>query len=337
VSNIHAGRTLLATALAATAVALTGAVAHAGTERKLAPKVATGKPSNVHGTSALLNGVVTPNEIETKHAVIPVKQKTPVKVGQPVVGLAVDDYFEMFGSYVSEGVVHLIHGKERRYEGPRPKKLRFNLPRGKESQITVGYGGSFDLDGSLTGTNASGVQLSLQAVAFPFKNPFTTLGSPVVTSSVGRFVFKVAKMTANTEFRIVTLGASPVYSPTVTVRVSPQIVLHVRSAGKTGLYRLFGTVTPAENGAPLLIQILKPQKASSKKEGPAPHEIGATVLKRGTKTTSRFSIVLSLSGNWHYRAYVRLSAKQSLVSGNSSNVLIKAPKATAKHKRKKKK
>lgn len=305
--NIHAGRILLATSLGATVIALAGGVAQAtGTKKPPEPKVATGGVTNVHGTSALLNGVVTPNSIETtywfaygptkgklatqtKHAVIAAKEEKPVKVGQPVVGLAAGEYYEMFGTYVSEGVVKEIHGKERKFEGPRAKKLRFELPKGKESQITVGYGGSFDLTGSLTGTGNAGAQVSLQAVPFPFKGTFTTLGSPVVSSSAGRFVFKVARMTANTEFRIVTLGSHPVFSPTVTVHVSPHIVLHVRSAGKSGIYRLYGTVTPAENGAPVVIQLLKPQKAGSKKEGPAPHQVGATVLRRATKTMSRLA------------------------------------------------
>jgi hypothetical protein len=81
------------------------------------------------------------------------------------------------------------------------------------------------------------------------------------------------------------------------------------------------------------IQQLLPGKPNRKREGPSPHGVAATVLKRATKTTSRFSVVVKLSGNYRYRAFVKLP-KGPLESGHSSNVLIKAPKPSSQQRRK---
>src|SRR5262249_17836530 len=125
------------------------------------------------------------------------------------------------------------------------------------------------------------------------------------------------------------------YSPTITVPVAPRVTLHVASSKHTGLYRLYGTVAPARNGAVVQIQQLLPGKARSRREGPSTHGVGATVLKKATSKLSRFSVIVKLSGNYRYRAFVKLP-KGVLESGHSANVLIKAPKPSAQPRRHKK-
>ncbi len=229
-----------------------------------------------------------------------------------------------------------MFGKDKTFSGGKSSKLRFVIAKGKENEVSVSYGRTAELTGSLTGALSANHPLALQATAYPFKGAFLPLGGSIRSDRFGRFVFKVAHLTTSTEFRVVTVESRPLFSPVIQVHVSPRIVLHVRSSGGSGLYRLYGTVTPARTGAAVIVQQLKPQKPGSKRSGPAPHSIGTTVLKHATSSMSRFSIVVSLSGNFHYRVYVRLP-KGPLVSGVSSNVLIRAPKATGKGKHKKKK
>src|SRR6185312_10280632 len=96
----------------------------------------------------------------------------------------------------------------------------------------------------------------------------------------------------------------------------------------------YGTVSPARNGAPVTIAQLVPQKASSKREGPASHSVAKTILKRATKTMSRFSVIAKPSGSFRYRAAVKLP-KGASDSRLPVSVAIAAPttKGGTKHSR----
>ena len=310
-----------------------------------APHFGTGGVAHVVGTTAQLEGTVNTEGLATSYffeygptvaygkktspVAVPIPSPLkPVKVGQSVTGLLPGYHYRIVGIYPGPAGPVTVTGTDKSFGGGKANKTKFNLPKGKEEQISTVYGGTAILTGSLGGLNGAGQPLSLQATPFPYRDPFTTLGGTVLTSRTSSFVFKIAKLTQNTEFRILTVAPRPVYSPVIVVHVTPRITLHVRSAGHTGLYRLYGTVAPARNGASLQIQQLLPQKANSKREGPAPHSVGNTVLKRATSSLSRFSVVVSLTGNFRYRAFVKLP-KGSLDSGHSSNVLIKAPKSSS--------
>lgn len=316
-----------------------------GAERK--PKATTGKVTAVHGGSGQLEGVVNPNGVETSYffeygltssygsSTKPVplgREAGEIKVGQTITGLVAGEHYRIVAEYVSEaGPVKRVYGKEKTYKGSAADKTRFNIEKGREAELTAVYGQTFDFSGSLSGPSVADQKVSLQGTPYPFTEAFEPLAGPVLTNGAGRFLFKVPHLTHNTEIRVLTDGTRPLYSPIVTVHVTPLIVLHVRSAGSSGLYRLYGTVTPARNGTALVIQQLLPQKAGSKRSGPRAHAVGRTVLKRATSRMSRFSVVIRLSGTYHYRAYVQLP-KGSLDSGSSADVEIRAPKSSAKHK-----
>ena len=351
-------RAAAALALAGAATALAAAAPQAGATELV--RVNTGGVSHAKGTSASLNGVLLANGVsaavffeygpngfppptgakaygsKTKPLTIaPTNPAKTVKVGQQVTGLLPGYHYRMCAIYTPPGATTPaapVCGKDKAFSGGKLTALKFQVPKGREERLSAIYGGAFELVGTLTGKNNASHGLTLQATPFPYTDPFTTLGGTVLTSRTGSFVFKVARMTADTQFRIGTVDPRPVYSPVLTVHVSPRITLHVRSAGKTGLYRLYGTVSPARPGATLTIQQLTPQKASSKREGPAAHGVGRTMLKRATKTLSRFSVIVSLSGTFHYRAFVQLP-KGAIESGHSANVLIKAPKSSTTTKR----
>ncbi len=317
----------------------------------LKPRAVTGGVTAVHGGSGQLEGVVNPEGFETSYffeygltnafgsSTKPVaigKEAKEIKVGQTVTGLVLGEHYRIVATYVNpaSGQTETVRGKEKTYKGKSSDRTRFEIEKGKEAELTAVYGQTFEFVGSLTGKGNADVPVSLQGTDYPYTGAFKSLAGPVTTSSTGRFVFKVPHLSSNTELRVLTDGTRPVYSPPVTVHVVPLIVLHVRSGGKSGLYRLYGTVAPARNGVPIVIQELLPQKVGSKRSGPRPHEVARTVLKRATSTVSRFSVIVALSGTYHYQAFVQLP-KGALTSGASNHVEIRAPKSSAKHKHKK--
>lgn len=343
------------TALAALAALLALAAAGSQSAGAASPvHVSTGGATHVHGTSAQLNGVLVAPGIaasvffkygptvayghQTKPLTIPPPSPPKsVKVGQLVTGILAGWHYTMCATFTNPTtsppkVETICDTKDKSFSGGKASKLKFVVPRGKEERLFAIYGGTLELSGSLTGTGNANHALTLQATPFPYTDPFTTLGGTVVSSRTGSFIFRVAHITGDAQLRVLTVDPKPVYSPVLTVHVTPRITLHVRSAGRTGIYRLYGTVAPSRPGAGLAIQQLTPQKAGSKREGPAAHSVAATVLKRATKSLSRFSVIVKLSGTSHYRAYVKLP-KGAIESGHSSNVLIKAPAAKGRTKR----
>jgi hypothetical protein len=343
-------RLVAAAAVATVAVAVpVAAVATAGT-----PKFATNGVSHISGTSAQLEGTVTPEGQATSYlfeygptaggpvCAVPMANKTKpvavpiptlpaktVKVGQPVTGLLTGYHYRIIGFYTVAGKTEKVCGKEATFSNRHATQLKFSIPKEKEDRVFAVYGGSAELVGTLKGSASASHGLTVQAKPYPFTGPFTAVPGSTVTSRSGSFSFRVSGLTENMEYRFLTVDARPAISPTIAVHVIPKITLHVKRGGKTRLYRLYGTVTPARNGAGVTIQQLLPQKPGSKREGPRPHSVGTTVLKRATSHSSRFSVVVRLAGSYRYRAAVRLP-KGALESGNSSNVLIKAPPGTIK-------
>jgi hypothetical protein len=333
----------LLSAVALTALALPAAAPADPAGPK--PHFSTGGVSHIATTTVELDGTVNPEGFATSYyfqygpttaygkATKPVAVPLPnppksVRVGQTVTGMLAGYHYRIVGIYTPTNTTTPLEvpGADKSFTGGKLQRLKFVVSKDKEDIGSAVYGGGIELAGSLTGTGNAFQPLSLQATLYPFTEAFTTLGGTVTSTRTGSFVFKVARLTGTTEFRFVALAPRPIYSPTITVPVTARVTLHVRSSGKTGLYRLYGTVAPARNGATVQIQQLLPGKAKRKREGPSPHRVAATVLKRATSRTSRFSVVVKLSGSYRYRAFVKLP-KGPLESGHSANVLIKAPKS----------
>jgi hypothetical protein len=317
------------------------------------PHFTTAGVSHVSATTVELDGTVNPEGLATsyyfqygpttaygkvtKAVAVPLPNPPKVvKVGQSVTGMQVGYHYRIVGIYTPTGSTTPVEkpGADKSFTGGKLARLKFIVSKSREDIGTAVYGGGIELTGSLTGIGNAFHPLSLQATLFPFTEPFTTLGGTITSTRTGSFVFKVARLTGTTQFRFVALAPRPVYSPTITVPVTPRITLHVQSSAHTGLYRLYGTVAPARNGAIVQIQQLLPGKARSRHEGPSTHGVGSTVLKRATSKMSRFSVIVKLSGNYRYRAFVKLP-KGVLDSGHSGNVLIKAPKPSSQPRHKK--
>jgi hypothetical protein len=345
-SRIGKGNLTPARVLFPTAVALLLAL----TPQALAegkPRVSTGGVKHVRGSSGQLDAVVDPNGVETSYyflygpTIAYGSQTKPVsvgaglkgvKVGQPVTGLLPGYHYRAVATNI-KGVVVL--GQDKVFSGGKAAHLKFVVSKDKEDQQTVAYGGTAEVSGGLTGLGNANHGLTLQASPFPYTAAFTTLGSPIVSSPTGSFFFKVSKLTANTEFRVLTIDTRPLYSSIITVHVAPLIRLHVHALSG-GRYRFYGTVKPKLSSI-VELQKLESQKAGSKRSGPKPHGVGGTSLKRASSTSSGFNVVLSgLSGTFRYRAYIKLP-KGALVSGHSNNVLIHAPRTATKAGKKRKK
>lgn len=320
------------------------------------PRASTGGVTGAHGTSGQLNAAINPNGADTSYffqygPTTAYGSQTPavsvgagtatVKVGQTVTNLMTGEHYRV----VATNSVGTAFGKDKTFGvGKSQKKasrLKFDFPKGKgkgKTPAVVGYGGTYTLIGTMSGTGSANHPIALQTVAFPFTSPFTNIGAAVLTSPTGAFSFRIANLLQSTEFRLVTVGARPINSAVIPVNVAPRVTIHVRSGGHTGLARLYGTVTPGKTGAGVIVQILTPQKATSKREGPKPVAIGSTVLRKATARTSRFSAVVHVTRSGYYRVYVKLP-KGPLVPGYSSDVFLRAPRGsstTGKHKHRRK-
>jgi hypothetical protein len=361
------------------ALALTGLVlalplaAWAGappTNGPAAPTVSTGS-ARTSGSSVLLEGSVDPHTLVTTYyfqygPTTAYGQQTavgtlaasptataPIKVSAAAAGIKTGYHYRIVAGNADAAVVA---GHDRVFtvkSKTKSTKPAFVLPK---TFVATPLGSTFTLSGTLTGAKNGGREVVLQASAYPYKIGFANVGAPLLTSATGAFSFRVANMRTSTKFRVVTVGAVPVLtSLIVPAQVEARVLLKVRSSSHKGLYRLYGTVTPAEVGAQVLVQLEKPpaeeksgnsekpsklekpsKGGSEKKEkekGPTFATKFKTVVKAGTKALSRFSIIVSVPATGHYRVLVQIPPGP-LVSGHSTAVLLHAP-VKAKGKKKK--
>jgi hypothetical protein len=311
--------------------------------REIRPRATTGGAAHILGTSALLTGSVSPEGIETNYyfqygATAAYGLQTPtvsagagtgkVKVGQAIGGLqpGATYHFRVVAVNINGATVA---GRDHVFKA-KGATLAFSI---KHLQQDV-YGTPFVLSGALTGFGSGGHRVALQASPFPFLEPFTQIGLPGVTNAAGAFSFRVANLLSNTQLRVTTLDPLPIYSPVVTVSVIPRVTLHVRTSSQRGVDRLYGTITPAVNGAKVSFQVLKAVR-------PGKNEISerwlgrfTTVAKRNTANTSRFSMVVTVRDGGSYRAFVKPAAGRGLSAGpGTTTVLLHAAASGKRHKK----
>jgi hypothetical protein len=303
------------------------------------PRVTTAGASYVLVSSALLNAVVDPNGTPTSYYFQygPVASAGPtngytsqtptvsvgsgtaeVKVGQPIAGLqqGVVYHFRVVALY---GQGKAVVGHDAVFTA-KQIPLVFALPHSSQAVI----GTPFVLSGTLAGFGSAHHAVVLQASPYPYLEAFTNIGVPGMTDATGRFAFRVANLSTSTQFRVSTLDPRPLYSQVETVHAQVRVTLSVRSSGHLGLVRLFGTVTPAAVGAKVQFQV-------QKKARPLPGEEVetttryltqfTTVVKKGTRTYSRFSMIVTIRHGGRYRAFVKLPTGP-LASGVSIQTVV---------------
>jgi hypothetical protein len=340
------GRAMFAGAplLASAAIATTATWAASSTTPNVGPpSAATGGVAQVRGTSAQLQGAVDPHGLRTtyffkygptlaygsatKPATLPAGP-VKIKVGQPVTGLLPGYHYRL----VATNSAGVREGRDRTYT-TKAGRLKFQVP--KRPGPTV-FGTSFVLSGTLTGTGGANHRIALQSSPFPYLTPFAEVGLPAMTDAAGRFSFRVPNLTSSTQFRIGTLDPRPVYSPIVSEHVAVRVVLRVRASSRKGLVRLYGTVKPAEVGVRVSFQVRKAVRPGKSEKSTRFSSQFSTVVKRGTKTTSRFSVVESIRLGGRYRAFVQVLHRGPVVSGSSGTIVLHAAPASrpgARHKK----
>jgi hypothetical protein len=297
------------------------------------PIVSTGNVTDVRGTSAELLGTVNPHGLATTYffrygptaaygAQTPTVSlgagTTAVKVGQTVANFPVGYHYRI----VATNADGTKEGRDHTHTSKK-SKLTFKLAETKELPPTP-YGGTFILRGTLSGSGGALAPIYLQSSAYPYLSAFSDLGLAVTTNAAGAFAIPVKGLTESTQLRVRTAAARPLFSPLVTAHVSVRVTLKVRTSSHRGLVRLYGTVTPARVGARVLFQLEKPSRPHGKSEREVRYATEATsVVKRGTRSFSRFSEIVAVRKSGRYRAYV-LIRSGALVSGASTSVTLHA-------------
>jgi hypothetical protein len=161
------------------------------------------------------------------------------------------------------------------------------------------FGSPFFIEGTLSGSGAANREVVLQANPFPYLRGFKNLGNPEVATSAGAFSFPVVGLSENTQLRVRTVDKPTVTSPVVLESVAVRITLHARRTSRHAVYRLYGTVAPAEVGAQIGFQLLKPGHRSLNQ--------GGTVVKPGTATVSQFSRRVRIGHPGVYRALIKVT------------------------------
>ena len=161
----------------------------------------------------------------------------------------------------------------------------------------VTFGGTVFVEGTLSGTGSGGAAVALQANTFPYLGGFANVGNAEVTTPSGGFSFPVLGLAQATQFRVVTVSAHPVISPVAVESVAVRVTSHVGRTGHRHLARIYGTVTPAEDGAQVAILRIAHGRGVL---------AGGTILRHRDATSSSFSRVVRVRSG-AYRVLVRVT------------------------------
>jgi len=160
------------------------------------------------------------------------------------------------------------------------------------------FGDPFFVEGNLSGTGAAGHEVALQADPYPYVAGFEDVGNPEVTSSSGGFSFPYVGLLENAQLRVVTVGKPEVTSTVIVERVAVRASFHARRTRRRGYVYLYGEVAPAEVGALVGFQLLRPGNSVNE---------GGTVVKAGTAAVSRFGRIVRIRYAGVYEALIKIS------------------------------
>jgi hypothetical protein len=289
-----------------------------------APTATTSSVSNVSYSSATLYGYVnaqgqatnyyfeygTTTAYGTQSPLSPAgSATTSAKVSQAITGLQAATKYHY--RLVAVGPGGTVAGGDRTFTTARiPLSLAL-----VSTPNPVVFGSPFYVEGTLSGTGGANHAIVLQANPFPYTGGFKTVGNAELTSSTGGFSFPYLGLTENAYLRVITLGLPVVISTPVLEEVAVRATVHVHPAKRRGYVRLYGTVTPAEPGAQVGFQLLKPGHASINQ--------GGTPVKAATTTYSTFSGFMRLRTPGLYRVLIKVTNDGAHVSNYSAPILIR--------------
>jgi hypothetical protein len=296
------------------------------------PRVTTGPAQHILGTSALLTAAIDPSGKETTYffqygLTTAYGLQTPaasagvgtfkLKYGAEVKGLTpgATYHYRVVASNANNRPGEYAVGRDRIFatKGSKPK---FVIPR----PVPDVFGSPYILSGNLSGYGGANHRIALQASPYNFLEPFTQVGLAGTTNASGNFSFRITNLTLSTQFRVVTLDPLPIYSSVVTVPVSVHVILKMKS-GRGGLVRLYGTISPAVNGARVSFQVLKAVRPGKSEVSSRYVTEFLTSAKREGPESSRFSLVVKPHASGRYRAYVKVTTG-GLASGASARTFV---------------
>jgi hypothetical protein len=197
------------------------------------------------------------------------------------------------------------------------QKLKFVIPK----PVSDVFGSPVIFSGRLSGIGEANHRIALQASLYPFLEPFARIGAPGTTDGLGRFSFRIANLTTNTQLRVVTLDVPPIDSPVVILDVAVRVSFSMHSSGRAGFVRLYGTVTPAVNGAQVYFQVLQRVKPGTNGESRRYVSQFLTPVKPASQKFSRFSTLVRVRRAGRYRALVKV-LPGPVVSGVSAGTIV---------------
>jgi len=308
---------LLALAAGALALAVPGALAASS-----APGVSTSGVSSLTYSSATLYGYVNANGLATDYqfqygtttsygAATPLAAAgngtLSLKLSAAVSGLQPGTVYHY--RVLAVNAAGTTDGRDRTFETSSvPLTLQIaGVPN------PVLFGNPFFVEGNLSGTGAAGHEVALQANPFPYLGGFKDVGNPEVTNSTGGFSFPYVGLLETAQLRVLTIGKPEVSSPVLVEGVAVRVSFHVRATRRHGFVRFYGTVAPAEVGALVGFQLLRPGRSVNE---------GGTAVRAGSAAVSRFSRVVRLRHAGLYQALVQVS-DGAHVSSYSDPILVR--------------
>lgn len=303
------GRRVVAVLLTIAAMAALSVSAASAASHK--PTVAIGGVSNLTSSSVILYGFVNPQGQATSYVFqygttwaygsqtslgSVGSGATTIKVSQAVGGLRANTTYHYRILATSAGGA--TAGAGRSFTTPKiPLSLQI---AGAPNPVL--FGDPFSVQGTLFGTGGPGRVVALQFNPFPYLAGFKTLGNPEVTSSTGSFSFPIVGLLTNTQLRVVTTSAPLIASPVLVEGVAVRVTFHARRVHRHHrgeFFRLYGTVAPAEVGARVGFQLLRPGLPSVNR--------GGAFVRSGTPTVARFSTIVRIRHRGLYQALVQVA------------------------------
>jgi hypothetical protein len=288
----------------------------------LAPRVRTSNATHATYSSVRVRGYVNARGLATGYSfqygtttgyggqtpLAPAGEKrTTVKVGQAITGLQPGATYHY--RIVAVNGAGITYGGDRTFH-------TLELPL--SVQVTgvpnpVTYGRPLLVEGTLSGAGAANREVVLEANPYPYLAGFRKVGNPEITTGTGGFTFPYLGPSANAQLRVSTVGFAIVASPIVVEKVAVRVTFHARRTRRRGYVRLYGTVTPAEAGALVGFQLLRPGRSLNQ---------GGTGVKTGKAGFSRFGRVIRVRHPGVYRALVKIS-DPARVSGYSPPIYVR--------------
>jgi hypothetical protein len=177
----------------------------------------------------------------------------------------------------------------------------------KASAATVAFGRPVALSGAAKNV-AAGTAVEVQANPYPYAG-FKPTGKSGVVDPTGNYSIAGVVPQMHTQYKVIAKTSPPSETGTVFVRVRLNVALGVSdlTPARGTLVRFRGTVAPAHDGKPVLIQ---------KKTSTGYRTVARTTLLDNGTATSKYSKKLRIRSNGTYRV-VAESADQDHDDGTS--------------------